>query len=259
MTIADLARRAAKLAVDNSPTILTAFGTAGVLATAYFAGRASYEASDIIRLQEAVDNERGVTLGTPKEVLAERTKLVWRLYIPAATMGAATIACIIGANRISAGRAAGLATAYTILEKNFSDQKAKIVQKIGERKAEALDDEIMQERVAESYDPTMHVHGLPTGEIVYDKFSDRYFYSNVEGLRGIENDFNHGLIHSGFMSLGDFYRLLDLPAPTWTENLGWSSDRLLELKIGTQLSDDNKPILCMDFRHDPLPDYGRFR
>lgn len=258
MALADIARKMAKLAVDNSPTILTAFAATGVVATAYFTGRASFEASDIIRLKEADDDERGIPQGSPKEVAQERIKLVWRLYLPPVIMGAATIACVVGANRISAGRAAGLATAYTVLERNLGEQKAKIIEKLGERKAQAIDDEIMQERVTETYHPGVNIYGLPEGEVVYDKFSDRYFYGTVEGLRGVENDFNYGLIHNGSGTLGDFYRLLDIPAPAWTENVGWTNDRLVDLVISTMLADGNKPILAMDFRKEPVTDYHRF-
>lgn len=257
-TLADLARRAAKLAIDNSPAILTTLGAAGVVSTAYFAGRASFEASDIIRIKEADDDERGVSMGTPQEVMKDRIQLVWKLYIPAVTMGAATIACVIGANRISAGRAAGMATAYTILEKNFSDQKARIIEKLGERKAQTIDDEIMQDRVMESHHSGVEIYGAEIGELCYDKFSDRYFRSTVEGIRGIQNEFNHGLLHDGYMSLAEFYRMLDMPAPAYAESIGWNADQLMEVKISTVLTPDQKACLAIDFREEPKPDYGRF-
>jgi hypothetical protein len=259
MTIADLARRASKLAIDNSPTILTTFGVVGTITTAYLVGKASFEASDVIRLKEAADEERGIVIGNPREVIKDRVKLVWRLYIPSATMGVAAVACIIGANRVGSRRAAGLAAAYSISEKAFDQYKQKVVEKIGERKEEQVRDEIMQERVNESYTPGMEIYGLESGELCYDKFSDRYFKNTVEGIRSAENDLNFALIHDGYASLAEFYQFLGLPSPAYSEGVGWNSDRKLEVRISTMMAHGEKPCLSMDFKNEPTPDYGRFR
>lgn len=258
MTIADLARRASKLAIDNSPTILTSFGVVGAITTAYLAGKASFEASDLIRLQEASEAHLNYPPADPKERLKNRFHLVWRLYIPAATMGVATIACIIGANRVGARRAAGLAAAYSITEKTLDEYKAKVVEKIGERKEEALRDEIAQDRVNE-YKEGVEIYGAEVGELCYDVFSDRFFRNTVEGVRAAENSFNYSLLHDGYASLAELYRILDIPAPPYTEQVGWNHDRMLEIKIGSTLTPTGKPCLAMEFRQEPSPDYGRFR
>lgn len=254
MTIADLARRASKLAIDNSPTILTSFGVVGAITTAYLAGKASFEASDIIRLKEGAEGYAD----DPKERLKHRFRLVWRLYIPAGTMLAATTACIIGANRVGARRAAGLAAAYSITEKTLDEYKAKVVEKIGERKEAAIHDEIAQDRVNE-YKEGVEIYGAEVGELAYDIFSDRFFRSSVEGIRAAENSFNYALIHDGYASLAELYRILDIPAPAYTEQIGWNSDRMLEIKIASTLTPTGKPCLAMEFRQEPSPDYGRFR
>lgn len=259
MSIADLARRAAKLAVDNSPNILTVVGAVGTVTTAYLAGKASFQAADIIRLKEASDANRGVTLGTPKEVMKDRIELVWKLYIPPFVMGAATLTAIIGANRVSAGRAAGIATAYGLLEKNFSDHKAKVVEKLGDRKAGAIHDEIAQDRVNETFQDDTPILGLLSkGEVCYDMYGGQYFYSTVEDLKRCENLINKKILSYDYATLADFYRLLEIHPPEFSEGIGWNPGHLVELRLSSTLIHESKPCITFDFMNDPIPEYGRF-
>lgn len=258
MTLAAFTQRVAKLAIDNSPTILTTIGVVGSISTAFLTGRASFQAADIIRLKEADDEERGQLPDGPRELLKSRIELVWRLYVPPVSMGVATIFCIVGANRVGARRAAGLAAAYSITEKTFDEYKKKVVEKIGEKKEEAVRDEIAQDRVNATYIEDVKLVGLEEGELCYDQFSDRYFKNSVEGIRGAENDLNFMLIHHGFASLADFYRALEMDAPPFSENVGWNSDRKLEVRISATVAHGVKPVIVMDFKNEPLPDYGRF-
>lgn len=258
MTFADLARRASKLAIDNSPTILTSVGVVGAITTAYLAGKASFEASDLIRLKEADDEERGVVQSDPRELLKERVQLVWKLYIPAGSMLTATVACIIGANHVGSRRAAAVAAAYSITEKTFEEYKTKVVEKMGEKKEEALRDEILQDRVDQTFIDTVDIAGPEVGELCYDKWSDRYFRNTVEGIRGAENDLNFALVHDGYASLSEFYGFLGLSSPAYSEALGWNSDNKLELRISTTLAHGVKPCLAVEFKTEPRLNYGRF-
>jgi hypothetical protein len=255
MTFADLARRASKLAIDHSPTILTSIGVVGTITTAYLAGKASFEAADIIRLKEGTEGQ----LRNPREKLKERFNLVWKLYIPPAVMGVATVTCIIGANRVGARRAAGLAAAYTITEKTFEEYKAKVVEKLGERKEQAVRDEIAQDRIDTSYGEDAKLFGVSEGELCYDKFSDRFFLGSIEGINSAVNALNNAMNHDGYAALADFYRLLEIEAPGYSEQIGWNSDRLLAINFSSTLAHGSKPVIVMDFRNEPEPDYGRFR
>lgn len=259
MPFTQLIHRAGKLAIDNSPTILTTIGIVGTVTTAYLAGKASFEAADVIRLKESCDDDRGELIDDPREIIKDRVQLVWRLYVPAISVGAATIACIIGANQVGARRAAGLAAAYSITEKTFDEYRAKVVEKIGERKEQQVHDEIAQDRVNASYSSDLKLLGVSEGELCYDKFSDRYFLGSVEGIHAAVNSLNNGMNHDGYASLADLYRLLEMEVPVFSENIGWNHDRLLEAKISSTLAHGSKPVIVMSFNQDPAPDYGRFR
>lgn len=260
MTFSDLSRRVAEAAVKNSPHVLTAIGVVGTATTAYLSGKAAWQASDIIRLKEADDEQRGVMVPSPKELLKQRIELVFPLFVPPILVGAATMACIIGADRVSASRAAAIATGYTILERNFSDHKAKVLETIGERKAEGIRDAVAQDRITkveeDTYIDDARLTGLQEGELCYDMFLDRFFRSSVELMKAAENDTNFRVIHDGTATLADFYRDLGLEVPPVAERLGWNSDRKMEVRIGGAEM-HGKAVLTMDFRDEPLPDFGR--
>jgi hypothetical protein len=263
MSLADMTRRAAKLAIDHSPTILTSIGVIGTITTAYLAGRASIEAADLIRLKEGSEedwdevNQKHIYLDS-KERAKQRFLLVWKLYVPTVATGAATIVCIIGANHVGSRRAAGLAAAYTITEKTFEEYKAKVVEKIGKKKEQDVEDEIAQDRVTASYHDDIKLYGVSEGELCYDKFSDRFFLGSVEGINAAVNSLNNTMNHDGYASLADLYRLLEMEVPSYAESIGWNHDRLLEVRPTSTLAHGSRPAIVMVFNHDPSPDYGRF-
>lgn len=258
MSIADLARRVGKLAIDNSPTILTSVGVAGAITTALMVGKASWQASDIIRIKEGLDYRSDEDRRDSREVLKDRTKLVWTLYIPAAATGAATIVCIIGANRVGARRMAALGAATAIIERSFDEYKDKVLEKFGERKELQIRDEIVHDRINATYKDDVRLLGVNEGEICYDSFGGQYFLSSVEGINAAVNVLNNTINHDGYASLADLYRLLDMETPAFSENLGWNHNRLLEVRIGADLAHESKPIITMNFRNDPESDYSRF-
>lgn len=258
MNFASLASRAAKFASANSPTILTAVGAVGAVATAYLAGKASFEASDVIRLKESIDEEQGVTLGTPQEIVKDRVLLVWKLYVPAISMGVVSVTCIIAANHVGSRRYAGLVAASTIGEKAYEEYKAKVIEKFGERKEEQVRDEIAQDRIERSNLEDVELIGVDRGSLCYDSFSARYFYSTVEDIRSAVNTVNNQINHDGNATLGDLYRVLDIPATEYSDLIGWNSDKLINPNISSALFGE-KPIIVLDFRNHPGPDYDRFR
>jgi len=263
MSFQHLIKRAAKFTIDNSPTILTSVGVVGAITTAYLAGRASFQAADIIRLKEAEDEEAGETyFDDPRELMKKRVELVWRLYVPAVSTGLATVVCIIGANHIGSRRAAGLAAAYSITEKAFEEYKAKVIEKVGEKKEEQVRADIIQDRINAGWswddDDSIVIHGKPDGEVCYDKFSDRYVWHTAEGIRGAQNDLNEGILKNGYATLADFYYLLDMPAPPWSQEIGWNSDDMLKVRFCSALTPAGRPVLAFEFRNEPVRDYGRF-
>lgn len=264
LNIGQLASKASKFAIDRSPTILTAIGVAGVVTTAYLAGKAAWNASDLIRLKEADDEERGAAIEDPREILKDRIDLVWRLFVPAVATGCASIACIIGAQRINSKRAAGLAALYSLAERSHSEYAEKVKEKFGERKEEQVRDEVNQDRVTNTYTEGVTIEGAPyeNSQIFLDKFSGRYFYSDVESIRSAVNDFNKTMLYDGYLSVADFYEYLALPAGSAYLNVGWrmESEGFLDIRFSAAvLPVGSKPCMVLEFKEEPKPDFNRFR
>lgn len=252
MTLPMLAKRVETLITRNSPVILTGIGVAGVVTTAYLAGTASFKAARI--LDEATiwdDDTKDPANVTPRE----KFELVWKLYIPAVTTGALTCAAVIGANRIGTRRAAAIAAAYQISERAFDEYKEKMVEKLGEPKEREARDEIAQERQDKNPVKTSEVIITGTGEVVcYDSITGRHFKSDMERLRKAQNDLNEKLINEVYASLTDFYDLIGLSGTPYSDEIGWNTEKMLELDFSTVLS-DGVPCISVSYTPMPKPEY----
>jgi hypothetical protein len=254
MNVVDTLKKLEKLAIDNSPFILTAIAVTGVLTTSFLTGKATFEAADIIREEEAI-------AGTAEDgwpVVKERTVMVWKLYIPAVTTGVLTIVCIVVANRIGTRRAAAIAAAYSISEKAFSEYKDKVVEKVGVGQEQRIRDEIAQDRIGREPLGEREIIITGNGEVLcFDAFSGRYFESDMETLKKAMNDVNYMIISEGYASLGDFYGKIGLSETQISDELGWTSDLKLDIKFSGTLSDDQRPCISMEFRKAPIRGYYR--
>lgn len=246
MDIGAIVSRARKAAADNTPTILTAIGVTGTIATAVLASKASFKAADILS-EESPHLE-------PKEKL-EKT---WKLYIPAATTGAVTLACIVTANRVSNRRAAALASAYSISQEAFREYKDKVFQKFGEKKEQAVRDEITQEKVDKN--PPGQIVLVGSDVLCRDAHSGRYFNSNLEEIRAAVNDINWQLINEDYASLTDFWEKIGLTQTAESDDVGWNSrDGKFEVQYSGAISEDGKPVLSIEFHTAPVRSYYRNR
>ena len=253
MDFSNLARRALKLTSDNSPVILTALGVAGTITTAVLTGRASFKAAGIIQ-----DKQLAFDLAGHGRELEPREKFesVWKIYIPPASTAVLTIACIILANRIGTRRAAALAAAYAISEKAFEEYKVKVAEKIGQKREQAVRDELAQERV--TADPSSKMVVIASNKVLfYDAYTGRYFESDMETVRKAVNDTNHQVLNDFYASLSDFYDRIGLTKTELSEEMGWNTDKLLELDYSAVLADDGRPCISISFNIAPIRGYHR--
>lgn len=251
-----LAKRAGKVAADNSPAILTTFSVVGSLATAYLTGKATLRADKIIR---------GAVNGTDPfdedDVVTNRQKieLVWKEFIPAAGVAVVTIACMVAANRIGARRVAALATAYTIAEKAAVQYRDKVVETIGKKKEETVrtamaQDEIDRHPISRE---TVYVEG-GGGDLFRDSWSGRYFNSTVVALERAANQINSTLNSDFSATLSDFYDLVGLDRTDESDLIGWNSDCPLDLEFSWGSTPDERPCGVMRFRAVPYRGHNSF-
>jgi len=252
MDIGAIVSRARKAAADNTPTILTAIGVTGTIATAIFAARGSFKAAEVLR---TIEESEEAVLGENEPIEAkEKSFLTWKLYIPAVTTGAVTVACIVTANHVSNRRAAALATAYSISQEAFREYKGKVVEKIGEKKEQAVRDEITQDRV--NANPPGNIILVGDEVVCLDRYSGRYFKSNHAAIREAVTDINWKLIHENYASLTDFWDKIGLPSTTDSDEVGWTiEDGKFDVQLSGAISEDGKPVLAIEFRTMPVRSY----
>lgn len=270
-----LAKRAGRAAADNSPAILTALGVTGALTTAYLAGKASFKAVDVLREAEAKKHDKSMaaamdhvengpepkgveTLSIDSELtMQEKITAVGHLYVPTAIMAITTVACIVGANHIGTRRAVALASAYRISEKAAAEYKAKVVEKVGKAKEQSIREAIAQDRINKNPPEKSTIIVVPHGgsTMAMDMHSGRYFNCDYETIRKAENDTNYQIIHEDYASLTDFWARIGLPPTAESDEIGWTSDTKLEVKIDTALDPNNVPCLAISFRTIPFRGY----
>lgn len=244
-----------RFAERNAPALLTAAGVVGVMNTAVLASVGSYKAALVIRdheYEDAVD-----MFEDPVELeLLEKVRLVWPLYLPAALSAASTIVCVVGVNAIHNRRSAALLSLYSLTETAFQEYKDKVAETVGPNKALAIKDGIAQDRV--SADPVTSREVIITGRgdvLCYETMTGRYFQSDMETLRRVENDLNSHIIRDSYVSLNDFCSLVGLPTLPHGEELGWNSNRLIELQFSGTLSEDGRPCIAVDYNVVPKRHY----
>lgn len=248
---------------QNSPTILSGIAVGGVIATVILAVRATPKAVEAIaqaRDDKALEEVRRHELDNDTVLsVPEIVKCSWKFYLPAALSGAATVACIVGANTLGARRYAALAGAYTLVDTTFREYKDKVVEQIGAVKAQKVTDAIQQAQLEENPPVASQVIITGGGEVLCrDSLTGRYFQSDIERIRKAQNDLNASVIRDMYASQNDFYSLLGLDHVAVGDELGWNLENLMELTFTTLLAEGNKPCLAIGYQRLPRKDYGKF-
>jgi len=260
----DVRQKAGEFAKENATLMLTAGGVVGTVATAVLTGRAGFKAAQIIEAEKAkrfVDVAVEKTDPTTDEVQAEITfstkdkvMVVWPQFVPPVITGTATVAAIIMSHRMSSAKIAGLAAAYGLAERNFSEYKEKVAERITGPKKKAIEDELAQDAVDRT--PGGDKVVVVEGEVLcLDKPSGRYFHSTMETIRQAVNTTNAEVFNHGFALLSFFYTELGLEETTWSEEVGFNAENLLELTFTTATAPGNRPCLVFDFVRLPKADY----
>ena len=193
---------------------------------------------------------------TPVEVV----KSTWKAYIPAVGLGVVGIVCLIGAARVSSARNAAFAGAASIAEKALYEYQQKVIDILGEDQANEIRDELAKDRVvkidaADISGNNETVCSRPGGSWIYDPITDRKWKSDLETVRAAMNDFNHDLIGGVYGTLNDWYYCLGVKGVSIGEDLGWSSDKLLNIRFSAMVLDNGEPAIVLDYETLPNAKY----
>lgn len=210
-----LVNRSKRFLNQNSSTILTCLGGAGVVATSVLAVKATPKA---LKLLETAKEEKGEEL-TALEVI----RTAGPVYIPSIITGVSTIVCIFGANILNKRSQASLMSAYALLDNSYKDYKKKVIELYGKE----VDLEIKTRIAKDKYEET-DIEVEDDKKLFYDFYSGRYFESTDEQVRKAEYDLNRELSVMSYASLNDFYDLLKIEKIDGGDDLGWSAAKNFE-------------------------------
>lgn len=247
MDMKSVARRSGHFIKQNAPTILTIAATVGTVTTAVFAAHDTLKAQAVIAEAE---EESGEKLDMP-----DRIKKIAPCYIDTALMAGATVACIIGAHQTSVAKTGAYAAAYTMAQEAARNYRNEVIRVVGDKRSEEIDKKADQQVIANASNQMVFVG---EGKVkCLDKISGRYFASTPTKLQQIENEINHQLLSDMWFSLNDYYFMLGLEPIKVGEELGWTADKLLHLKLRAGLDDNQCPILVVDYDQQPIADFYR--
>lgn len=208
MNIDQLVRKSEIFVKRNSSTILTGIGAAGVVATSVLAVKATPKAMKLI---EIAKEEKGEEL-TKLEVV----RVAASVYIPAAFVGIATIACIFGANILNKRQQASLISAYALIDNSYKEYRDKVREIHGEEAEEHIRHEIVRSKFVDQ-------RKAEEKQLFFDSLSMRYFESTIENVLKAEHAFAKTLVNFGYANLNEFYDMLGLDHTDYGYELGWST------------------------------------
>ncbi len=233
----------------HSPEILTGLGISGMVAATVLAVKATPRAIDQIKVDSMHNHDGDPYAYTKKEAIQS----AWKCYIPAAVTGTVSIACLVGASSVNVKRNAALATAYTISETALSEYRNKVIETIGEKKEKTVREAVAKEKITKK--PPVQKEIIVTGNgktLCFETMGGRYFKSDMETLRKVQNDLNRKMREELTMSLNDFYYEIGLDETEVGKYLGWDIDKgYIDLDFSSQLTDDGTPCLVVGFSTPP--------
>ena len=235
----------------NGSSILTGLGIAGMLTSTGFAIYGTIKAVNILQEEQAYREERGEYEKLTKE---EIFKLVWKQYIVSGITAGASIACLVGANKMNNKKITALTTAYKLSEDMFSNYKREVIKNIGAEAEEKIRHDVNKKHLEER--PIKDKEVIFTGKgdtLFYDSLSGRYFRSDVNSIKESQNLFNHEIICENYCSLNNWYYHIGLDAiyPLGSD-LGWNSEwGVMEVSFDSSIADNNEPCIVIDYNIKP--------
>lgn len=249
----NLLNHSMKFVKKNASTILTVAGSAGVVATAVLAVKATPKA---IRVLEEAKEEKQEDL-----TVLEKVQIAGPAYIPAIITGAATIACIFGANILNQRQQAALMSAYALLDNSYKEYKAKVIELYGEETDVHVKDEIAKDKLNKE-----EITVTEGKQLYFDEYSGRYFEASTEHMLRVENKVNKKLLDTAGMYLNDYYKMIGLDPTDYGDFMGWSSCELYDMSWSAWFNLDYRKVILEDglqciivsFEFEPTFDFENY-
>ena len=133
-----------------------------------------------------------------------------------------------------------------------------MVETIGEKKEQVVREKVNQKRLEQTPVTKNEVYVTGDGDTIFlDPLSKRFFKSDIDRVRKVENALNKQMIHDicGSVSVNEFYDELGLERTDIGDYLEWNTEHLIDLDITPGIADNGKP--CLVLGHHNAPVYAR--
>lgn len=231
----------------HSPEILTGLGLSSMAASVIFT------VSGTRKAEKAIEEKKKL-LKKEKLDVRDTLEATWKYYVPSAIAFATGTACIIGANSVNTRRNAALAAAYSLSETALVEYRDKVKEVIGEAKEESVRADIARDRMAVDPPRSSEIVITGKGETHFrESITQRYFKSDIEKVRKIENDLNRQMRSSNTISMNDVLYAFGCPSNHRVLNdIGWDIDKHpLEFIFVPVMTDEVGVCIEIDYRYLP--------
>ena len=244
--------------IEYKPQLLM-FGAGGLsvaaLATAIFNSEKAAE----LKAAKRIELERSDEKLHP---IVERAKIEIAglpAYIPSIAMETGSLICLGLSGKTWDERNAALAALYAAGQKGLEAYKDKVIEKIGENKESDIQDAVIEDEM-ERMKPEHESSIIVTGHgdtLMFDMPSGRWFYSDIEKVRKVENLVNNIVNNEMFAPLNTFYELLGLDEISLGDDIGWNANHaLLDIRFVARTmaieGEYEKPGLALAYDLTPL-------
>lgn len=236
-----------------SPEILTAAGVVGIIGSTVMACRATLKVEDVLDESRKKNNlinavhsgeievdEEYTDKDYSKDLIVNRTqtavKLI-KLYGPSVTLGALSIASILGGQHILKKRNVAIMAAYKLCEESFTNYRSRVKNELGEEKDHqfyyGIQEETVKEKIktdtGKSKTITKTVEKLP--DHLYSQYArffdeanpnwDKSPEQNMYFLKMAQNHLNDLLKARGHVFLNEVYDTLGFERSEAGQLVGW--------------------------------------
>lgn len=231
----------------NSPGILTGMAVGGVPTVAVLSFKAGMNVKDQLIEQDISD-----------ENLKGAAKVALPYLIVPSGVTLATMGCIIAAATVTARRQAAVASLYALSEQTLKDVEEKYISQNSEKKLDKLHDEINADKVMNNPPREDQIIITGAGEsLCYDSLSGRYFKTDIERIRRIQNTINEKINAGEYISVNDYSDMLGLPDTELGWDLGWSMNGTgqMDIRFTSCITPDGTPALVIEHKVKPEVKY----
>lgn len=239
----------------HSPEILMVAGAVGVVTSGVMACKATLKVNDVLdetkktidTIHEVLENPemegKYTEEDSKKDLAIVYTQTAWKfvkLYGPSVALGAASLGCMIGSNRILSKRNAALAAAYMAEHNAFKDYRGRVLERFGKQmdkelmyniKAQEIEESTVDENgkkvITKSVVDVMDPNGYSPYSIIFDDGNDGWDPDPERTkffLIQQQNWANERLKAKGHLFLNEVYDMLGAKRTKAGAQVGWIYD-----------------------------------